>query len=182
MSKLRESEMGCHFLLANWLELKANLDGTNRKFWQAIDRFKAVRLTGGHPADALERFAIAEIFVASHALHPRSRELGVFDDLNSDMNIAQRDRYVENVWESWPDLQIATDPAKATEILIDLCDAHIEDLTERLEVHAENADIHIEKSFAKHTLDQTPEGEKAARTSRNARAPWTGGSTCSRDT
>ena len=153
---LESSEMGCTFLRSVWQELRAQVDGTAGKFWQSLDRLKIFRLMGYQPVQANEHRRIAEIFVASNALKPSRKT--EFDDLLSDMTTSQHERYVKTVWERWPDLKIAKEPAKAREILIDLCDEHIEELTEKLEEYAENADANVERTVTSLGLDQSREG------------------------
>ena len=61
--------MGCTALYSTWQDLKAQLDGTTGTFWTALHRFKAIRMLGCNPIQANEDLRVAEIFVASHALH-----------------------------------------------------------------------------------------------------------------
>ncbi len=161
VAAMEASEMGCTALYSTWQDLKSQLDGTSGTFWQPLDRLKAIRLIGCNPIQANENLQVAEIFVASHALHPAGRE-HAFDDIRSDMTDTQHDYFCKGIWARWPDeLKIARKPANAREILIDLCDEHIEKLANKLVEHAENQEKHIREAVTSLKLDHTPEGKDA---------------------
>ena len=161
VAAMEASEMGCTALYSTWQDLKSQLDGTTGTFWQALDRLKAIRMLGCNPIQANEDLRVAEIFVASHALHSAGRK-NPFEDLLSDMSDTQHDRFCKGIWARWPDeLKIARKPANAREILIDLCDEHIEDLADKLVEHAENKENHIRETVTSLKIDHTPEGKDA---------------------
>jgi hypothetical protein len=112
---------------------------------------------GQKPLDANEDRRVAEVFVASHALHPGKGN--AFEDLRGDMDRSQLDRYVKDVWERWPDLASAQDEVEAREILIDLCEQHIEELEERLKEHQENAEARAERIVTRSGIDLSKDGE-----------------------
>ncbi len=161
VAAMAANEMGCTALYSTWQDLRFQLDGTTGTFWQPLDRLKACRLLGCNPIQANENLQVAEIFVASHALHPAGRE-NAFDDIRSDMTDTQHDYFCKGIWARWPDeLKIARKPANAREILIDLCDEHIEKLANKLVEHAENQEKHIREAVTSLKLDHTPEGKDA---------------------
>ena len=122
VEKLEASHYGCLWLKMRWSELAAQLEPG--KFWQSHDRFKIIRLLRRQPIDGLEDRTIAEIFVASHALHPVGH--GPFDDLLSDIGTAPLAVYRKAVKARWPDLVSGDDPVKCRQVLIDLVDENIE--------------------------------------------------------
>ncbi len=161
VAAMEASEMGCTALYSTWQDLKSQLDGTSGTFWQPLDRLKAIRLIGCNPIQANENLQVAEIFVASHALHPAGRE-NAFDDIRSDMTDTQHDYFCKGIWARWPEeLKLARKPANAREILIDLCDEYIEKLADKLVEHAENKEKHIRESVTSLKLDYTREGKDA---------------------
>ena len=153
---LESSEMGCVWLRCVWEELRSQL--SPKQCWQSIDRFKCIRLLGHQPADGTQDRRVAEIFVASKALDPAG--IGEFEDLLSDLTSKQLERYKKRVWARWPDLKSAREPAKAREILIDLCDQQIEELDEKLAEHAENADSNVERTIDRLGVEQSSKAKE----------------------
>ncbi len=97
---LERNAAGCCWLRDQWQALRSQLEPNG--FWQSNDRLKAIRLLGRQPVEANEDRRVATIFVASHALKRAGKT--EFDDLSSDMEDSQRDRYRQAVCERWPDL------------------------------------------------------------------------------
>ncbi len=94
--------------------------------------------------------------MASHGLNPvRKNE---FDDLLSDLDEEQRDRYRKALAERWPDLFRARDKAEWRQMLLDLVQQNIERLNAILQVHEANADAVAEQTFARLSFDPSPEG------------------------
>ncbi len=150
---LERSEAGCRWLKSCWEELLVQLE---RRFWQSHDRLKAVRLLGREPVQANEDRNVLIIFVATAGLNPvRKNE---FDDLLSDLDEDQRDRYRKALAARWPDLFRARDKAEWRQMLLDLVQQNIERLNARLEVHEANADAVAEQTFARLSFDPSPEG------------------------
>ena len=82
-----------------------------------------------------------------------------FDDLLSDMEDPQRDRYAKAVRERWPDLFRTREKEEWRQMLVALADQNIERLNAKLEVHEQNADAQAERTFARLSFDPSPEGE-----------------------
>ncbi len=95
--------------------------------------------------------------MASHALKRAGKT--EFDDLSSDMEDAQRDRYQKAVRERWPDLFRAREEAEWRQMLLGLVDQHIERYSAKLEVYQENADAQAERTVGRLSFDPTHEGE-----------------------
>ncbi len=151
--RLERSEAGCRWLKSCWEELLGQLE---RRFWQSHDRLKAVRLLGREPVAAIEDRNVLIIFVASAGLNPvRKNE---FDDLLSDLDEDQRDRYRKALAARWPELFRARDKAEWRQMLLDLVQQNIERLNARLDVHEANADAVAEQTFARLSFDPSPEG------------------------
>jgi len=153
--KLESSEPGCRFLRGCWEDLRAQLEPP--RFWQSLDRLKCIRLLGRQPLAAIEDRRIAEIFLASHALNPVGES--PFDDLKSDITTTALIRYRKDVKARWPDLVSTKDKARCRQILIDLADQNIERLNANLELHDASADANAERTVARLSFDQSPEGE-----------------------
>ena len=116
VSELEKTAQGLLWMRSNWEALRSKLEPG--KFWLSPDRLKAIRLLGCQPVDAATDRTIAQIFVASHALHATGKT--AFDDLMSDLKESQLIRLRRNVKAQWPDLYDADQTAMCREILIDL--------------------------------------------------------------
>jgi hypothetical protein len=66
--KLFKSAKGVDWMLRQWVELSDTVDRSG--YWHYNDKFRALRLMGKRPQDAMDEFEIAMIFVACHAAHP----------------------------------------------------------------------------------------------------------------
>ena len=152
---LEGSAAGCCWLRQEWQALRAQLDSTG--FWQSHDRLKATRLLGRQPVEANDDRRVATIFVANDALRPAAKS--EFDDLLTDMEDQQCNRYARAVRERWPDLYRTREKEDWRQMLVDLADQNIERLTAKLEVHEQNADAQAERIFARLSFDPSPEGE-----------------------
>jgi len=152
---LERNAAGCCWLREEWQALRAQLESPG--FWQSHDRLKAIRLLGRQPVEANEDPRVALIFVASHALGPAGKT--EFDDLLSDMEDSQRDRYAKAVRARWPDLFRTREKEEWRAMLLALADQNIERLNAKLELHEQNADAQAERSFARLGFDPSPEGE-----------------------
>ncbi len=152
---LESNRAGCCWLREEWQALRSQLESAG--FWQSHDRLKATRLLGRQPVEANDDRRVATIFVANHSLRPAGQT--AFDDLLSDMEDRQRDRYGKAVRERWPDLFRTREKAEWKQMLVALADQNIERLNAKLEVHEQNADAQAEQTVARLSFDFSPEGE-----------------------
>jgi len=152
---LESNAAGCCWFREQWQALRAQLESTG--FWQSPDRLKATRLLGRQPVEANDDRRVAAIFVASHALRPAGKT--EFDDLLSDMEDSQRNRYEKAVRARWPDLLRTRENEEWKQMLLALVDQNTARLDAKLEVHEENADAQAERTFARLGFDPSPEGE-----------------------
>jgi hypothetical protein len=160
VQKLESTAFGCLWLREHWNELRARLD--SGEIWQAIDRFKAIRLLGRQPVDALADLRIAQVFVASDTL--RTSDDSPFEDLRTDMGPTAHENYVMAVLERWRELEpLEQDRDVARQVLLDLVDSNVAELDSKLEAHMENADESAQRAFIRLSFDQSPEGERFRR-------------------
>lgn len=75
---LKSTAQGVDWLLERWSELRRSLDILGE--WTPVEKFKAIRLLGRRPEDCTDDPAVAEIFLACHAMKPSSYDL--WDDFN----------------------------------------------------------------------------------------------------
>jgi hypothetical protein len=76
--RLESTAAGCRWLLARWNELAEVLEAGNG--WTSPDRFRAIRLLGKQPLDAMVDREVLRIFLACHVLCPPSSK-SPFQDL-----------------------------------------------------------------------------------------------------
>ena len=167
VNALAKSARGCRWLIKEWTELKERLEGS--KFWQSVDRFRAIRLSGKQPADSgYDRF-VAEIMVASHAIEPPLKTKADYDlgtagnlpaeDLLGDMTAVELDPFVETVRVRWPDMVSSKDKARCRAILVELVDRKLERLAAKLKKHQKNTEKYGQKSVDRTSFARDRDGE-----------------------
>jgi hypothetical protein len=68
VNRMCATESGCRWLLDRWTELAAEFEPGRRPCWQFEEDFKAIRLMGRQPHDAVTDPEVAEVFLASYEL------------------------------------------------------------------------------------------------------------------
>jgi hypothetical protein len=155
VKKLCSSANGCLWLLEQWDSLRARFD-SGGGFWVPSDKFKAVRLLGREPIDALDDRRVADVFAAAHALYRVGKP---FDNLISDMGQAALNTFEARVTRLYRDLVGPDDPKRARQILIDLVDGNILQLEEKLAEHTENARNKAQRAIDHAGYDDTRAGQ-----------------------
>jgi hypothetical protein len=167
--QLESTLTGCRWLLERWAELKELLRAGQS--WHAPEKFKAVRLLGKQPLDAVDQLKVAQIFLASHVADPQYEspfhELGLEFALESE----KRRRFLQRVQERYPDAVWPKNEAEARQALATLVDTAIDRLEEIAACHQERAEYFSETAELRRAFDP---GEEAERVRRYERA-------CTRD-
>ena len=165
VSELEKTAFGCLWMRARWEEVREQLEpGTA---FQSPDRLKAIRLLGRQPIDLGAERAIAEIFVASNALHPGKK--CAFDDLLSDMQSSQLGQLKKNVRLRWPDLSEIDDADKGRAILVDLVDQNIERLNALIGEFEKKTDEIAQRIINNLRCDDTQAGHRMRSYLKNSR-------------
>ncbi|MGO9469334.1 MAG: hypothetical protein ACLQVF_34870, partial [Isosphaeraceae bacterium] len=83
VNELESSYAGCRWLLDRWNDLRVRNQAPN--FWQASDKFKAVRLLGKQPLDLLHDTTgdLMAVFLGSHAVCPQNKS--AFSELRCEL-------------------------------------------------------------------------------------------------
>ncbi len=167
VNQIATSARGCRWLMQEWMRLKERLEGS--KFWQAIDRFQAIRLLGKQPTDAGEDRVIAEIYVASRTIEPARKkldpyaavldELGVFRELLGDFSSDQVGPIVEGIRARWPDLLRTQDRERCREILVELVDRELKRYAAKLRRFRRNTEKLGRKSVNNSRFNLSSDGE-----------------------
>src|SRR5580704_7504632 len=71
VKKLKATQAGCKWMLERWGELRARLEPD--KFWEPSDKFKAARLLGRQPLDAIDEPEVAYMYLGAYAIKPIDR-------------------------------------------------------------------------------------------------------------
>jgi hypothetical protein len=170
VAALEDSAEGCVWLAGQWRALRERLEGRN--FWQAIDRFRAIRLLAAQPTDSGFDEIIAEIFIASHGIEPPRKRPDddddpdpepagnrAFADLKSDLSTDELTHFVEGVRVRWPDMVRPKERERCREILVNLVDAQIQRLTVLLELHEENTEHDAQRTVTRLGFDWSRDAE-----------------------
>ncbi len=167
VNQIATSARGCRWLMQEWMRLKERLEGS--KFWQAIDRFQAIRLLGKQPTDAGEDRVVAEIYVASRTIEPARKksdpyapvldELGVFRELLGDFTSDQVGPIAEGISARWPELLQTKDRERWREILVELVDRELKRYAAKLRKHKRNTEKLGRKSVNNSRFNLSSDGE-----------------------
>ena len=126
--KLESKRAGCFWMLEYWLTLRERLKPG--QFWQAHDRFRAIRLLGHQPIDVAEDRTIAQLNIAGFATNVVSEK--VWNALLGDMVRPELRRFKARVMARWPDLIYAERTDECRAWLIELVERNIERLKAKI--------------------------------------------------
>ncbi len=141
--KLESSAAGCQWMLAEWAILRKRAE---ENYWYGPDRFRATRLLGRQPVDAIDDERVATIYIASNGIKSFGRP--AFADLRSDMEMRGIERFDKLVNARWLGLSRPADQAQCRRMLVELVDREVAQLNEMLEVHEEMSDVYDERAVA----------------------------------
>ena len=71
VNRLEGTALGCAWLLDRWDDLRELLEDGLK--WQAPDRFKAIRLLGKQPLEAMDDERVMMIYLACGAMDPEGK-------------------------------------------------------------------------------------------------------------
>ncbi len=154
--RLEKTSAGCEFLSREWKRLRALAE---TGFWLAPDRFRAARMLGRQPVDALEHREVAMIFVASRGIIRLGKN--EFDDLRGDMDEHALDLFMLRVKARFSDLFHESTAAEYRQMLIDFADEHITPLSSKCARHIKKATANAARTIDKMGEDQSPKGASA---------------------
>jgi hypothetical protein len=160
--QLESTAAGCRWLLDRWKELAQILESGD--CWRSPNRFRAIRLLGKQPLDAMVDFSVRTIFLACHVISPVSKS--PFDDL------------IREVKEDWAPphpvilnaLDVLTikplipqDPAEERQILESLVDRAMTGLPALLSEHEARDDVNRAGLADHDAFDRDHQGEVTRR-------------------
>jgi hypothetical protein len=162
--RLERTVAGCRWLLDRWAELLARLEPGD--VWAATDQFKAVRLLGKQPLDAVDDQEVTQIFLASASLLPEGGGAEAFAPVKSelrscslgpgtdDQSIYSRELKKRPLSKLRP-----ADADAAREVLRALVDRQMARLELILARNQEIAEADAAEASARLAFDSSPEGE-----------------------
>jgi hypothetical protein len=156
--RLESTAAGCRWLLARWNELAEILLAGD--CWRSPERFRAVRLLGKQPIDALVDRQVRGIFLACHVLCPGSKS--PFADLRREIGDNSVDRYstlrpVLQQLAIEPDMP--RDPDEARQVLTSLVDRATSQIQILLSEHEARDQERSASPADRHAFDVDHEGE-----------------------
>ena len=157
--KLETKRAGCCWMLEYWLTLRERLKPG--QFWQAHDRFRAIRLMGHQPIDVAEDRTIAQLNIAGFATNVVSEN--VWNALLGDMVRPELRRFKSRVMARWTDLIYADRTDECRAWLIELVERKIADLKAKIAEFDADVRGHAERTVARLGFDFSPEGEMLRR-------------------
>jgi len=162
--RLEHTVGGCRWLLDRWAELWARLEPG--EVWAAPDQFKAIRLLGKQPLDAVDDPEVAQIYTASFKLLPEiPHRDNAFTPLTSELESAfdEDDVYDKELKKRPLATLTPPDADAARAVLRALVDRHTSRLKLILLRNQEIAEADAAEAPNRLGFDCSPEGDKLRR-------------------
>lgn len=149
--RLEATALGCAWLLDRWGELKDILQAG--LVWQPHDRFKAVRLLGRQPLEAVDDPRVMSIYTYCWPMDPS--EGHAFTDLTSELRVEEKAQFIFRLNAREP--KVPEHPEAGRAALLALIAGEEERLEAVLSGHLERQDAELTALLA---FDATPDGER----------------------
>ncbi len=146
---------GCRLLLAEWADLRALLEPPGR--WQAVHRFRAIRLLGRSPLAAIWDRRVLEIHFRAWTTNPARDEAWL--ELRGELTRVEYQRYRRALDRQYPDLLDSGDDEKERQVLRSIVDRAVEALQAKLAVAQERALAEADRNVACLSFDDSHTGE-----------------------
>jgi hypothetical protein len=168
IARLERTVAGCRWLLDRWAELRARLEAG--EVWTAPDQFKAIRLLGKQPLDAIDDPEVTLICLACAKISPDGKGADAFATIKNELRdtglASLKDEYSAYSKElrkrSFANLQ-PPDAGAAREALRALIDRQTARLKLILARNQEVADARAADAPDRLAFDPSTEGEKLRR-------------------
>ena len=161
--RLEMTVTGCRWLLDRWGELRRRLEAGLK--WQGPDRFKAIRMLGRQPMDAADDERVLLIYLACDAMSPG--EATSLADLRCETTESEEERLGERIKGRAAAGRKPASPEAGRAALLGLVGAAVRRLEILLEGHLERRERLAAVRLARHSYDETKEGELARRYERD---------------
>src|SRR5579885_254699 len=161
--RLEMTVTGCRWLLDRWGELRRRLEAGLK--WQGPDRFKAIRMLGRQPMDAADDERVLLIYLACDAMSPG--EATSLADLRCETTESEEERLGARIQGRAAAGRRPASPEAGRAALLGLVGAAVRRLEILLEGHLERRERLAAVRLARHSYDETKEGELARRYERD---------------
>jgi hypothetical protein len=161
--RLEGTVAGCRWLLDRWAELRARLEPG--ELWTASDQFKAIRLLGKQPLDAVDDPEVTQIVLASAKLSGQRDDTEAFADIQCELHDGsdEREIYLEELEKRPLSKLEPRDADHARQVLAALVFRHTSRLELLLARNQEIAQADSADAPDRLAFDPSPEGEKLRR-------------------
>jgi hypothetical protein len=168
LCRLERTGAGCRWLVDRWAELRARLEPG--EVWTASDQFKAVRLLGRQPLDAVEDDRVALIFLAGAKFPPEDASAKPFAPLQSELQAGGTEYgiYLKELRKRKLAELTPQDAETARRVLQELVDGQIARLERLLRRNQEIAEADAAVAPDRLAFDPSPEADKLRRYSLSA--------------
>jgi hypothetical protein len=166
--RLQTSGPGCQWMLEQWTELRARLEGGTP--WLAPDKLKAVRLLGRHPIDAIDCEDVARVYLASFVL--LDQEGDPFQEILNDLSADEAVTYAGYLKHRHYDRLAPKDAEAAREMLLEIINRSTLVLEDKADVYRELEQINLQTAGHRLSWDDTPEGERLRRYEMGTQRMW----------
>ena len=157
--RLQGTRAGCQWLLDQWAGLRALLE--RGVPWLAPDKFKAVRLLGQHPIDALDSKEVALVYLVSHLL--LDEEGDPFQEIVNELSADEALVFARYIERRRYQALAPKDAAAARQFLLELVDRATAPLRTKAEMLRELAELDAAEAADRLSWDDTAEGERLRR-------------------
>ncbi len=157
--RLQATLLGCEWLLGQWAALKAILD--RGQPWLSSDKFKAVRLLGKQPFDAIDDRDVALVFLASFVLKEESGRW--YLEIATEMTESDIRKFRHNAADRQLNLLKPENATKARDALLGIIECATEHLTSKADAHRVRAELQAALAANLLAFDDSPEGERLRR-------------------
>ena len=160
VQRLEATAKGCQALIEQWREI-ADRVGKNLEI-QPHDRLRMIRMLSRQPVDALVDQRVWLIYVSTFGHYPKGRT-DPFEDLKSDFDTVELDKFLPRVRSRWGLLLDASDTARCRATLVDLVARNIERLEAKREAHLAHLDEQAASTAAQLAFVESPDGGRLTR-------------------
>jgi hypothetical protein len=160
VQRLESTAKGCQALIEQWREIADRVE-KNLEI-QPHDRLKMIRMLSKQPVDVLVDQRVWLIYVSTFGHYPNGRS-EPFEDLKSDFETVELDKFLPRVRSRWGLLLDSSDTARCRDTLLDLVARNVERLEAKREAHLAHLDEQAASTAAQLAFVESPEGGRLTR-------------------
>jgi hypothetical protein len=159
--ELETTLAGCRWLRCRWEELRSLLVESSGGGFQSHEKFKAIRLMGREPVNAISAREVAQVFLACHVIEPQYKY--AFQEIRCEIHDDRFKRYKARLSRRNLEAITPADATAARAVLLGIVDTAIERLRTLEAQRQEVADIADGLQAAILSVDESKSGDKIYR-------------------